>query len=278
MKVLYSSWYKDMRRVSDLVKELNKAGFDGIEFSIDYPLCYKRPLEKAFFEELTKEGLLYGIHLPWRDIALASPIEEVRKASVAVIMNCLKDVLGLDPYYVLVHITTDQSDCGFRDKDCIEAGRKSLAEIAKVTVDEGIDLLVETTHNRCCSGEEQIPYLIKDIEGVDVCLDAAHLISRRLRRWGTLYTVSALLNDLPPAMIDRIKLVHLHGYAVDLETGIIITHQIPKKEFIREMFNKIKELGIASRIKGVVIEAFRDKDAIKDLTSLRHIVKEVRNI
>lgn len=276
MKVFYPSWYKDLEKISDFINELRNVGFDGVEFSIDYPLCYKKPITKEFFMTLKKEGLLYGIHLPWRDISLASPIEEIRKASVSSTMECLREIIDLEPYYVLIHVTTEQSDCGFRDRDCINAGRKSLTEISDLTKSEGIDLLVETTHNRCCGGEEQIPYLLKDLDGVYVCLDIAHIISRRLHKWGTLYRANTVMDELPPALVERIKLIHLHGYIADLKHGIIITHQKPKKDFIREFLGKLGELSILPRVKGVVIEAFRDRDVVKDISTLRYAAKEVR--
>ncbi len=273
MKVLYSSWGRDVDRENDFIEFLNKIGFDGIEFSLDYPYCHTRNPPKEFLADIEREGLIYGLHLPWRDLSLASPIPEVREASVQVIKKCVEMLSGLNPLYFLAHLTTDQTDCGFRDKECINAGIESLRELMPLINELSIELVVETTHNRCCGGEEQIPYVLDAVENAFVCLDIPHLLSRRMIRWGEFYDPVTLIEELPPIVIERIRVIHIHGYRVDLNNRAVYTHFLPRPEEVEAILNKLSKVGVLRNVKAAVIESFRDTQGSE--STLRRIVREV---
>ncbi len=259
------------------VESLAKINVDGIELSIDYPLLFTQEIPDAFIDAIRKEGLEVGLHLPWRETFLASPIPEIRRLSERIVSGIVTSVTSkLDPLYFVVHLSTNQSWCGPKDQLCLEAASKSLESLSQLSDELGIPLLIETVMDRCCSNEEHLPHLLMhaDPGKIGVCLDISHIIERRVKRWKTLHNPLTVVNDLPPIMLERTKAVHIHGVHV-LGPHAVLTHVVPSEEFLRELMQAIQSYVPHARVG--VLEIFRDitgRDI--NIRELRWVVSYVR--
>jgi len=256
MRIGYTIWYKDLRDLDYLVNELSKAEFDLIELSIDYPLCFKMGLPMETLRYFIKKGFSIGIHAPWRDIELASPISKIREASVEAIIHSIRLLNGIDVKYVVLHVTTEQAFCGYRDRECLDAAEQSLYTIIEIAKENDMDILVETTHDKCCGGEEQVPYLLERFPSLGLCVDIAHIATRRYRKWGATLDVEELFYDLPPIAIERTKVIHVHGFR-ELEYNITFTHLVPEPELISKLKNVLRRL---ENLEAIVLEVFKDAE------------------
>lgn len=275
MLISFNVWLKDLSGFKALSKEISKAGFNGVELSLDYPLCFEEDIPRYVIDALNVEGLTLGIHLPWRDIALASPIEYVREASLKAVSQCLNKIRGLKIEYVLTHVTTDQVECGYKDLKCIESGRKSLEFLIEEVKELGTKLLVETTRSRCCSRDDQLSTLLKDLKDVGVCLDIPHLIEQRYRRLKSLPTINNLFKELPPDVLERTSLIHFHGYSLTNEG--FVSHIKPKEDQVGELLDAIISLSNRRDFIGVVLEVFKDETSKSiEPKDLKYVVKRLK--
>jgi len=280
--ILYSAWYRNFASFSsesirNFISKLKDTHFDGIELSIDYPLYFKVSAQELVTHYLKHEGLYLSIHLPWRDLELASPVEEIRKASLNVVLKCINELSKLEPRYFILHLTTEQDFCGYMNKDCIKSAKESLSEIIKQCEDVSIPLLIETTHDKCCSNEDTLPYILADFKDepyIGVCLDPIHLLSRRIKMWGSGEDIVELVKSLPPIIIDRVEALHVHNYR-RLSYGLTYVHLIPDDDILKDFMEIIRYLG--NRVKIITIEVYKDlsgKDI--DINQLRHVVMTLK--
>ncbi len=277
MKVLYSIWLKDLNNAGELLKAIKKAGFTGVELSVDYPLCHDMEVPGAFLTELRRRGYVYSFHLPWRDLALSSPIEELRRSSVKEISRCVKELQAFKPEYFVIHLTTNQAFCGYRDRKCIQAGINSLNELLPLAKNAGVPLEIETTTDRCCGDEEHLPQILTQLKDPElgVCLDPPHIIERRLKKWRETYDLSEVLRDQAPELMERTQVVHVHGYSS--ENGVLRSHLFPDESYVETIINQLKEMNVLRSVKSFVIEAFHKGDLSKDVPSLRRVVKVIKD-
>jgi len=280
--ILYSAWYRNftsfnLEDVRNFINKLKDAYFDGIELSIDYPLYFKVKTQEVITYYLKHEGLYLSIHLPWRDLELASPIEEVRTASLSIILKCIDELSKLEPKYFVLHLTTEQDFCGYMNKDCIASAKRSLEQIVMKCKEVSIPLLIETTHDKCCSNEDTLPYILtefKDEPYVGVCLDPVHLLSRRIRMWGSSEDVIEVVKSLPPIIIDKIEALHIHNYR-RLSYGLTYVHLIPDDDMLKDFMEVIRYLS--SKVRIMTIEVYKDLSGRDiDVSRLRHIVMALK--
>jgi len=273
MKVFLTLWYRDFRR-SSLVREVVEGGFDGFELSLDYPLCGSvRPSELGPLKQLVDSGLEMGVHLPWREVYIASPIDAIREMSLNYVLRCLREVRGLDIKYVVVHATTDQAVCSDNADVCISAGLKSISAIAGVTGELGVPLYVETTRGYCCGGLEQVVNYLD--RGVLVCLDVPHAVERYSRLYRKPMSLSDVLSEAPPKVLEAVDCVHLHGYTMS-GYYVVDSHLEPQGTLIGEYLNILRREIV--RPDYTVLESFYSSESRKQLqfNKLRWCVDELK--
>ncbi|MEM2551657.1 MAG: TIM barrel protein [Sulfolobales archaeon] len=273
MKVYVTVWFKDFRR-RDLASELVGGGFDGFELSLDYPICGRVKLdEMPQIRDLMKSGLEAGVHLPWREIYLASPVDEVRKTSLNIVLKCFKESRVLEPKYAVLHVVTDQAVCSDGIEECITASTKSIEVLAEVADELGVPLYVETTRNFCCGGLEQAVSYIE--HKVGLCFDIPHAIERYSRLRKTPLSLRDILWDAPPRSLEAIGCVHLHGYVLS-GYYVIESHVEPSKELLEEYVEVIRN-GVI-RPKYTVLESFYSAESRKFVRfdKLRWCVDELK--
>lgn len=250
-KVFVTLWFKDFRR-ADLPGELVEGGFDGFELSLDYPVCGRiKPTELPHLRDLLGSGLEVAVHLPWREIYLASPIEEVRRTSLDYVAKCLEEAGPVEPKYAVLHLVTDQAVCSDSLESCVSASVRSLEPLAELAERLGIPLYVETTRNYCCGGLEQAVGFID--RGVMLCLDIPHAIERYSRLRKRPLGLSDVLWDAPPRALEAIDCVHLHGYTMS-GYHVIDSHLEPSRELLDEYLEVLRRNVL--RPKYTVLESF----------------------
>ncbi|MEM1622918.1 MAG: TIM barrel protein [Sulfolobales archaeon] len=273
MKVYVTLWFKDFKR-RDLPSELVKGGFDGFELSLDYPICWRAKLKEVpQVRALLSSGLEASVHLPWREIYLASPIDEVRRTSLSSVLRCFEEARTIEPKYAVLHVVTDQATCSDSIEECIAASKKSIEALTEVANQLGVPLYVETTRNFCCGGLEQaVNYLEL---GVRLCLDIPHAVERysRLRRAPS--SLGDVLRDAPPRALGAIECVHLHGYVLS-GYHVIESHVEPSRELLGEYIETLRR-GVL-KPKYTVLESFysiETKESMK-FDKLRWCVDELK--
>ncbi len=251
MKVYVTLWFKDFRR-SDLVSEVTGGGFDGFELSLDYPLCGPTRLEEVpQLGDLLRSGLRVAVHLPWREIYLASPVEEVRRVSLDYTTRCLEEVRRIEPDYGLLHVITDQAVCSDSVEECVSAAARSLEMLSRIADEMGIPLYVETTRNYCCGGLEQsVSYLERNVM---LCLDVPHAVERHSRLRKRPLGLSDVLRDAPPRALEAIECVHLHGYSMS-GYHVVESHLEPDRGLLSEYLEVLRRGTLRPRY--TVLEAF----------------------
>lgn len=272
MKIYQTVWFKDFRRTG-LLSELVKGGFDGFELSLDYPLCVYDVEAVGKLRDLLDSGLELAIHLPWREMYLASPVEEVREVSLRYVIRCLTYIGKLNPEYAVLHLVSDQAVCSDNPELCISASVKSLEVVGKVASDLGIELLVETTRNYCCGGLEQIVSYLD--MGVGVCLDIPHAIERYSRLRRRPLKLDEVMSEAPPRALEAVVSVHLHGYSMSGH-HVVNYHVDPSRELVDEYLNVLNK-GVL-KPKYTVLETFYSSSLGRPIrfNELRWCVDELR--
>lgn len=273
MKIYLTLWYKDFRK-RDLVEEVVSGGFNGFELSLDYPLCgYMKIEQLSLIKDLLKSGLEVSVHLPWREIYLASPIEEIRKSSLEYVARCFTEALPLNPTYAVLHLTADQAVCSDSEDLCISSAISSLEVLVEVAEKYGIPLYVETTRNYCCGGlEHSVKYLER---GVKLCLDIPHAIERYSRLLKKPAGLSEVVMDAPPAALEAVECVHFHGYSMS-SYYVLESHIEPTRELLGEYIEILKS-GML-KPKYTVLESFFSSATRRQIrfSDLRWCVDELK--
>ncbi len=270
MRVYVTVWFKDFSRAG-LVSELRAGDFDGVELSLDYPLC-RNGLHVSALEELRGSGFEVAVHLPWREVHLASPIEEVRSTSLRYVVECFRSSSRLEPRYAVLHVTTEQAACSPDMELCLSKAVDSLRQVLRVAEDYGIPLYVESTRQYCCGGLE---HAVRYVElGVGVCLDVPHAVERYSRLRRKLLTLEEVVREAPLSVIPRIGVVHLHGYAVS-GYYVVDSHLEPTQALVSEYLGLVRR-GVL-KPGTTVIEAFFSQSSGKlTFDKLRWCVDGIR--
>jgi len=270
LRVYVTVWFKDFVRPG-LTSELRAGGFDGVELSLDYPLC-RNGLHVSVLEELRGSGFEVAIHLPWREVHLASPIEEVRSTSLRYVVDCFRSSSRLEPRYAVLHVTTEQAVCSSDVELCLSKAVDSVQHVLRVAEDYGVPLYVESTRQYCCGGlEHAVRYV--DL-GAGVCLDVPHAVERYSRLRRRLLTLGEVIREAPPSVLPHIGVVHLHGYTVS-GYYVVDSHLEPTQALVSEYLELVRR-GIL-KPGTTVIEAFFSQSSGKlTFDKLRWCVDEVR--
>jgi len=270
LRVYVTVWFKDFGR-SSLASELRVGGFDGVELSLDYPLCGDG-LQDPVLEGLSGSGFEVAVHLPWREVYLASPIEEVRATSLRYVVECFRSASRLEPRYAVLHVTTEQAVCSSDVELCLSKAVDSVQHVLRVAEDYGVPLYVESTRQYCCGGlEHAVRYV--DL-GAGVCLDVPHTVERYSRLRRRLLTLEEVIREAPPFVLPYIGVVHLHGYTVS-GYYVVDSHLEPTQALVSEYLELVRR-GVLKPGTTVIESFFSQPGAKLTFDKLRWCVDEVR--
>lgn len=208
-RIGFSVWKEDYKRASELIASLFDAGFDHVEVSIDSPLDLGDPELSGIVEAVRGAGLSLGFHAPWKEVFIASPVEEIRSSSTSVVAKILGWAQRYDPEYVVVHGSSDQAVCSKKEDLCIDSLARSLEALGS----SGLDIYLEAIQGACCGRVSQLVKLLD--RGLDIvfCLDLAHIaVENMIRgrgRWPS--RISEAISEVPEALGRRARAIHVHG-------------------------------------------------------------------
>jgi len=209
LRIGFSVWKEDSRRAQELVSSLLDAGFDHVEVSIDSPLDLGDPDLTGVVEAVRRAGLSLGFHSPWKEIFIASPVEEIRSSAVSVLAKILDWAQRYDPEYTVVHGSSEQDVCSKREDLCID----SLARSLELLASSGSHIYIEAIQGTCCGRVSQLLKLLNRGLDIMVCLDLAHIaVENMIRgrgRWPS--RISEALGEVPEPLGRRARAIHIHG-------------------------------------------------------------------
>ncbi len=255
-------WLGDRRKFTAKVNEACEAGFDYIELSFDYPWPIPDSSTPRSLVKLIREvGLEVAIHGAWRDVRLASPISEVREASVKYTIKTLEYAREFNPMYVVLHISTDQAvkEVGEYEELIAEAAITSIREILRSAEEYEVNVVFENVPSQYCASIDQMKRIVADIENIKVCFDIGHAQVHAIRAYkNRKIEVKELVDIWFDELGDKIRGVHVYDCLVQ---GRWIDEHItpsPNSESIKALISAVKSRSLS--LDFTVVEAFRDTE------------------
>lgn len=272
-------WLGDRKKFEDKVKRAHSAGFDFIELSFDYPWPIPDNLTPKKISSLIKDvGLSLAIHGSWRDIRLASPIDQVREASLNYVLRTLEIAKKLEPVYVVFHVSTDQAVREVEELEhlIIDVALQSVQSIVSFASKLGIVVLFENTPSQFCSSIEHMKKIVLSVEGSYVCFDIGHALLQalKLNDHGSV-SVSYVIRKWVEELGSKILGVHVHDCII--RKSRIDEHIAPSisSQSIKYLMDFIRDKSLKSNF--VVIEAFKDVEGGEiDPRSLVDVVEKLK--
>ncbi len=259
--------------VAKMAERIAASGFKLIELNTDlnifFPHSFGIPTLRRLLELKESLGLSYTVHLPLWSLEPSSPFEEVRKASVDVMVDAAIRLAPLEPEVYVFHATGPLATEFFISSSIPDQARpllmfmfqrnaaRSIEEILKRTGLPSRSLAIETI---------QFPLdltlgLAEEFD-LSVCFDTGHVFSRQP---GPVDFHQALAKCLP-----RLKEVHLHDAWFRPEPGgpprwadhlPLGEGEVPVEKF----FATLREKGFD----GPIIFELTIPEALKSLERLR---------
>jgi len=274
-------WLGDRRKFEAKVREAYDAGFDFIELSFDYPWPIPDDLTPKRIARFIRDmGLDLAIHGSWRDIRLASPINQVREASLDYVLRTLEIAKELKPRYVVFHVSTDQAVKEVEELEqlAIYAASQSVKRIVDLASKLGMTVLFENTPSQFGSSIEHMKRAVLSVEGSNICLDIGHA---QIQAMKLNNHVGVSVNDVVRKWVKELRLrilgVHVHDCVV--RKSRVDEHIAPSmnSQSIRSLIDMIKSDNL--RLKFIVIEAFKDTEGREaSPSSLVDVIRQLRNL
>ncbi len=274
----YPIWQGDLIS-RDVVNEVVEAEFNFIEVSIDYPWPFKN-LEKLYIivKQARDLGLRIGVHGPWRDVALASPIDEIRRASQKVYELVFDLARRIDAIYVNVHLLSKQAFYIYKsiEEELIKSAMESVGRLVDLSKTYGIDMTIENNAIGFGGSIEHLIPMVNAYKEVKVCFDIPHAISAYVKRSRGREKVNYL--DLVSMWSEEFKekliLLHIHGYRL---FSMHVDDHLPLNIgdlSIKEILKRLRGTGL----RYILLEVFYNEDGspIKPL-NLISSVREVKS-
>jgi sugar phosphate isomerase/epimerase len=214
------------RRLAEVLAQAWNMGADYVEISLDYPWMNGLRLdeEKAVRRAVREWGFQVGIHGPWRDVALASPLEEVWEASLKLYREKVVKVAStLEAEYVNIHVSTEENveDASVRDV-ALDKGIEAVRLLAEETWSIGAELTVENVPRKLCSTVDDVSRILDSVPRARFCLDVGHALASYLWRNRDPGLRHEILEHWVSALGSKVYLLHLHD--IKLNEGRITEH------------------------------------------------------
>ncbi len=254
----------------DLVSGLNSLlahGVNMIELSIDYPWPFKESCKLQKMIALAKQNNMHiNLHAPWRDIILASPYEEIGKASIEVILRSVSDLVSEVASYIVVHpLTMQRLDISDNRKEALTRFRENIKELTRRLNlgSHNVMIVVENLAGGIGAEPGDLAVTLEGLDYAGLCLDIGHLASRYKRYLSGYYDdFYTYLKDVVES-ISGISVPVIHVHDVD-EHGR--EHLLIGEGFLefKQVFKIISKLGP----KNIVFEVFRSKNLRVNLNTI----------
>ncbi len=246
-------------------------GLDFVELSIDYPWPYKQVdlLEKTV-STIMKNGLLIGVHMPWRDLPFATPYNLIGEAVLSTIREVTEKLRSLTPSleYILVHPSTMQRiELYDNRRDIINSLRARIETLTETYPD-----MIIVIENLSKGFAAEISNLIEAVENIDhagICLDIGHLAARYVKELKDHYDSFYDYLDEVLSMLDGINVPVIHLHDID-EKGR--EHLLVGEGFLKfkDIYKKISRLEPGY----LVYEMFKSRKEKPTIDKILKLVKE----
>ncbi|MHC1627326.1 MAG: sugar phosphate isomerase/epimerase family protein [Candidatus Nezhaarchaeales archaeon] len=272
-------WLGDRKKFTVKIREAYEAGFDFMELSFDYPWPLPdSSTPKSIAKAIRDVGLSLAIHGSWRDIRLASPINEVREASIKYVIKTLEIAKELDPMYVVFHVSTDQAIREAKEYEDVvaNAAMQSVRDVLSSASKIGVEVVFENVPSQFCGSIDHVKKVFMSVEDAKICFDIGHAQIHAIRTSkGRDVDIQELINTWFRELGAKIRGVHVYDCLV--QGKWIDEHITPSisSQSIRALTTTIKNRGI--HLDFTVIEAFKDNEG-KDANpkSLIEVVKYLK--
>lgn len=247
-KLGFPVWYGYGGRVSELIREAKKTGFDYLEVSLDYPWPFKGSFQLSeVVKTALSEGLLISFHAPWRDLRFSSPFQDIRRASLEVFEKVVSEISRYESDYLVVHLSTDQAADRIEEirDEVLDAALNSVDYLKRISESFGLRLVVENVR------EDLEMFKRIALRASRICLDVGHVIISTVRRLGK-ERVDEELERWLDALKDRIEILHYSG--VRFEGKWIRDHQLTDSsdKYLKYIKKKLREV----KLRGLLLEVF----------------------
>ncbi|ABU81407.1 sugar phosphate isomerase/epimerase family protein [Ignicoccus hospitalis] len=207
----WAAWKGQLDKLEELLKEAREAGFDYVEFSLDYPLPYKADLVAEIVKKIKDFGLAVSFHAPWRGLDVATLWPEVRKASIDIIKKSIRMASELGAEYVVYHVTTPEKLFKDTVDEVYEAGKEAVAELTDFAREMSVEAAVENVGNL---GTPEFFGILKDETRAKFCFDVAHAVTTFMQRHKLKLNdvdVDEVIELWKNAIGGRTLCAHVHG-------------------------------------------------------------------
>jgi len=254
-------WLGDRHKFALKIDEARDVGFDYIELSLDYP--WPIPDEETprkIASRARSAGLDVAIHGSWRDVRLASPVNEVREASLSYVSRTFEIAKKFEPRYVVLRISTDQAVNEVKELEQLVVGAaiQSARELTELASELGMTVLFENIPWSFCSTMEHMKKLVSSVSEAGLCFDIGHAWLQALKSdEGRKVSAEEVLDKWVEELGNKIQAVHAHDCLI--KDGRIQEHVTPSLDspLIRYL-SRLKERNLNVRF--VVLEVFRRPD------------------
>ena len=276
LKVGASLWIGNLRELSSYISRVKSSDFDYVEISFDYPLGIEdKDTVNKIINELSTMNLLHAVHAPWADIALASPIDSVRKASLECIRNAIDFASKLNSEYVVVHISSSQKVCldYSNENPCLKAAILSIRELETLANEYGIPVVIENVPDKCCGTLYQMGKILDNVSQIDICLDLGHAAYVKLKEGDSFNDLADIAKEWFPVVNHKVLVLHIHGV---VKRGSHIEDHVELSE-VKVNFKEILKT-YKSSLRYVTLEVFKScKSKSLDILNLSNYVKKIKS-
>ena len=215
MRAGFSIWHKSQTNDPRFWELALKAGFGLVEIALDYPWPWERSFNNVVRRAL-REGLDVGLHAPWRDLRLASPLRDVREGGARAILGAVDKVLnlGVDFHYLVLHVSSQEWIPEHVLDAYLDDVSTTLGEIRDFSRSHDFEVVIE---NAQIPLSERLTLLKKLASKLDigVCLDLGHLVLGHIRKGASKRRLFKIVMKWLNELTYLVKVVHLHGYDED---------------------------------------------------------------
>ncbi|MGC8752312.1 MAG: sugar phosphate isomerase/epimerase family protein [Fervidicoccaceae archaeon] len=258
MRFAFTIWPKSKITEKD-VHYASSIGFESVEISLEYPWPY---WEFQWFEDLMKlikeQGLKLGAHLPWRDLAIASPYPEIRKGSIDYLTKLSELMKKWEFQYAVSHFSTREK-VKFTNREYLNEIFMDVKRLVSSYKDAGIIFALENSPYGPLAFKDNLMLLANEVDS-QVCLDYGHITAKLLQEEKLSFLEDMLL-DWTNSFHNVVSVVHIHG--ASKINGQVVEHM--KIEGYETSFAKVlKVLENAGKNPFVTLEVFFKDEQFRD--------------
>lgn len=206
----FSVWYKSKVVERGFWEKAVESGFDLVEIAVDYPWPWEGLFARAV-EHAKAYGLKTSLHLPWRDISLASPYPQVRRGSVSTLSSILEHVSRWDFEYAVMHVSTLEWIPEHRISSFLSEVSRDISKLVELANKIGVSLLVENAQKPFVEKPRLLKTLAEEL-GIRICLDVGHIIINHARRGSSSNHIAKQVTRWASELGGIVGCVHVHGY------------------------------------------------------------------